>query len=104
MNAVDRIKVLNRIGDHFQMIIQWHGIKKPSCSESTTQYFNKAMALIELLEIEDCGSTGGYDKGQPPASTLFDRWDWLYRKYDNPEERMYGCNIVSYKDIKLFFE
>lgn len=38
--------------------------------------------MTELVEICDCGSTGGFGKGQSrEVCTLFARWDWLYRKY-----------------------
>lgn len=38
-------------------------------------------ALVELLEIFDCGSVGGFSKGQPEMRSVFDRARWLLKKY-----------------------
>lgn len=103
MEIIRRIQILDRIGDHFQGAMQWDKLKNPECIALSSKYFYKAEALIELLEIEDCGSIGGFDKGQPETNNLFDRWDWLYRKYNCPNHKRFGCRIVSYEDIKAFF-
>jgi hypothetical protein len=44
------------------------------------EYENQAIGLIELLEVHNCGSIGGFDKGQPSPYSLEERWDWLVRK------------------------
>ena len=103
MQTIRRINVLNQIGDYFQNVIQCAPLKTPGDSENVTKYLHKAEALIEFLEIRDCGSFGGFDKGQPYPRNLFSRWDWLYRKYDNPASKRFGCDIVSYENIKEFF-
>lgn len=97
--SIDRKKILDTIGEHLESIIQWSG--KTCFCENVTEYYHKALALIELLEAEDCGSTGGYDSGQPSAKNIFDRWDWLYRKYNNPEKYK---KYQSYEEIKEFFD
>lgn len=42
--------------------------------------YRQACALIELLEINDCGSSGGYDEGQTKRG-IKDRYKWLCRRY-----------------------
>lgn len=56
-----RIKILQEIFGHFQQMTQW----VTTSPNSYSQYFNKALALIELLEVEDCGSVGGFDTSNP---------------------------------------
>ena len=56
-----------------------------------------AECLIELLEVADCGSIGGFDKGQEYRSNLFERWDWLIKKYHRPSD------FKDYAEIKKFF-
>lgn len=43
------------------------------------EYQNRAKALIELLEVDDCGSVGGFDRrrGQPEERSLRKRLEWL---------------------------
>jgi len=96
-----RQTILDMIGDNFQSVIQWSG---HADFGRCAKYSDKAEGLIELLEIHDCGSTGGFDEDQPTASNLFDRWDWLYRKYgQDPKGKSFGCNIASYEQIKEFY-
>lgn len=47
--------------------------------QNAVGHYHRAEALIELLEVLDCGSVGGYDKGQTEAHrrTLRNRYDWL---------------------------
>lgn len=101
---IQRLTILNAIGDCFQQVIQWSEYKEPSWSENVTQYLYQAEVLIKILEIQDCGSVGGFDDSQPQPRNLFDRWDWLFRKYNDPKDKKFGCNIASYKNIKAFFE
>ena len=95
-------KILDRTGDHFQQILQWSESHNfDNCFENQKQ----AETLIELVEIEDCGSTGGFGKTQPEGQDLFQRWDWLYRKYiGDPSRKRFGCSSCSYMDIKKFYE
>lgn len=38
------------------------------------EYFNRALTLIELLEVDNCGSVGGFDKRQKhPKGSGYDR-------------------------------
>lgn len=49
---------------------------------NAAKYSAKAEACIELLEVADCGSTGGFDVGQDREKnwTLEMRYRWLKEK------------------------
>lgn len=67
--SVTRQAVLKLIDRHFQQVAQWARLGDfPRAAE----YQAKTEALVELLEIDDCGSSGGYDRkrNQPNPSTL----------------------------------
>jgi len=67
-----RVETLQAIFGHFQQMTQWV-IISPS---GYAKYYQKAEALIELLEIEDCGSVGGFDnKNKLVKETKFDLYD-----------------------------
>lgn len=80
--TVTRADILKRIESELDSADQWrdfnHGIEYPG---SFMSHFHGARALIELLEIDDCGSVGGFDllRGQPDRSTrtLRARFNWL---------------------------
>ena len=101
---IQRLTILNAIGDCFQQVIQWTRHIDPAWTENITKSLYQAEALVEILEIQDCGSVCGFDQRQPRPRNLFDRWDWLFRKYNDPEDKKFGCNIASYHAIKEFFE
>lgn len=48
--------------------------------ERACNYAKKAEILIEVLEVHNCGSVGGYDKGQPFSYDLLGRYEWLVKK------------------------
>ena len=54
-------------------------IEEVSCSA------HKAEALIEFIETEDCGSVGGFDKGQEPPRNLLTRFEWICNKFHKGE-------------------
>jgi len=63
----------------------------PDWTATRVKYLFKAEALIELLEVHDCGSTGGFDKeiGRPNGDgnlSFYDRFAWLVKKYDLQKE------------------
>jgi len=99
--SLSRQTILKHIGDSLHLVAQWS--ETPAWCEKVAKYYHHAEALIEVLETADCGSVGGFDNGQPRPRTLFDRLDWLYRKYDDPTGKRFGCNIRSYEGIRNFF-
>ena len=84
-HSISRETILDTIAGLLQDVMQWSA--NPEWASNVVEHYEKATALIELLEVDDCGSIGGHDKNQPRASNIFDRWDWLYRKYDNPDKK-----------------
>jgi hypothetical protein len=63
--APTREKLLERIENELNMVNQYlddlkHGLRMPR-GEGVSSYIAKAEALIELLEIHDCGPVRGFD-------------------------------------------
>ena len=88
-----RIKILNSIFSHFQQITQW----LPNNIDTASEYMLKAESLIEILEIEDCGSIGGFDKKSPVVHEsgffLYDRFIALVKKYNNKADINKCCQF-----------
>jgi hypothetical protein len=78
---------------------QWGNRQSADCAKNQFIALVKAEALVELLEVDECGSTGGHDAGQPTPRGVFDRWMWLAGRY--------GCRYGYYEpveeDVKAFF-
>jgi len=103
MNKINmnvRKMVLERIKDEFVQVRQW-----------TSGFFSgamvheaKAVALIELLEEDDCGSTGGYDPNNPKEEITgyheFDRFLTLLKKYDTV---LSDDDDVAMEELQKFF-
>lgn len=64
-------------------VLQWN--ESPFAEgflESATGYYHELRGLVELLEVYDCGSVGGFGKGQNHRlSSLQSRAHWLMKKY-----------------------
>lgn len=85
-----RAQILKSIRHHLDMVKQWtrhaleFGGSKPSAAvygfERCLEYSYKAEGLIELLEVNDCGSVGGYDNGHTGTKDLEKRYLWLLEK------------------------
>ena len=82
----DRKKILEQIDRYLKQVEQHH---KSQSFAYALKYHAKAEALIELLEGQDCGSYGGYDRDDPNCGkyygdsmqTLKSRFQWLKDKY-----------------------
>jgi len=77
---ITRKTILIQIGEHLTSMNQWALYEN---YDYASKYANKAESLIELLEVYDCGSVGGYDEGQHelmPHASLHQRYSWLYNK------------------------
>jgi hypothetical protein len=78
---ISRIVILTAIASHFQMASQFLA----GNGSDYYKYICKAEALIEILEIDDCGSVGGFDKMNPNKGIvkhlLFNRFLTLIAKY-----------------------
>lgn len=79
--------VLERIDDCLKQVDQWahryasvDGVVLDSHHRSAYEHQLRAETLIELLEVHNCGSVGGYDDGQQNSGqwrTLRQRYEWL---------------------------
>ncbi len=59
-------------------MLQWACLKKYQLAAKFEARFEK---VLELMEVLDCGSVGGFGKGQPSTSCLLNRLVWLKTKY-----------------------
>lgn len=88
-----RIKILNDIFSDLQQITQW----LPNNIDTASMYMFKAESLIERLETDDCGSTGGFDPMSPvirkSGFLLYDRFIALVKRYDNKNDIKKCCQF-----------
>jgi hypothetical protein len=100
-NSIDRITILNAIFENFVCAFQWGN----DSLETRIKEFHKAECLIELLEVDDCGSIGGYDRDNPVKNftrfTLFDRFLTVVNKYGslNKIKDYGGKNVQSLTEV-----
>lgn len=78
-------KLIKRARGHLDQVDQWRGCRDPANVDwvhRAAHYASKAESIIEFLEIQLCGSVGGFDKGQEPKDrdTLKLRLDWVERR------------------------
>ena len=81
-NSIPYDVTLKRIKEKLDLVEQW---LKHESHERVLKYHNHAEALIELLEVYNCGQIGGYDytdtinqQGDPKYfSSLKGRYEWL---------------------------
>lgn len=84
-----RYVILETIQQNLQQIEQW---ARPGMEHyaNAHKYQSHALALIELLEVNDCGSCGGFDKGwdelkkQGVQPSLYNRFAFLCNKHGWP--------------------
>lgn len=107
LKTENRIKILNVIFEDFQQITQW----LPNNIEFAIEYMYKAKGLIELLEVEDCGSVGGFDPKSPViressprlAFDLYDRYLAVVRRCDNEKDINKEC-YFDLNSLKMYFK
>lgn len=91
---IKRIAILQDTFRYFQQITQWI----PFHLDTASKYMQKAESLIELLEVQDCGSIGGFDKDNPVINTtgfsLYDRYLALVHKYNNEADIEPVCDFT----------
>lgn len=103
--TISRLLILRMIGDELGNIVNEikHKPQYLGAIENIARSYQKAEAMIEVLEVSDCGKIGGFDEDQPCPANIFYRWEWLYRKYNIPDDKRFTCDIVSYDEIETFF-
>jgi len=95
-----RLEILQEIFECFQQVTQWMPDVSSDAdySNGVTTYLHKAEALIEILEVCDCGSTGGYDMDIHPDHRgdmgLYERFLWLIEKYNKRTDIKSSCNFT----------
>jgi len=96
-----RTIMLQNIFSHFQQVTQW----MPNEMGFANDHIIKAEALIEYLEVEDCGSVGGYDSHSPvkieSGFKLYDRFLALVRKENTKIKK--EC-YFTIDDMKKYFK
>lgn len=80
--TIDRDTILKSIGDCLDRVKQWAKVNPRDpvgWYENAAAYSAKAEALINLLEIDDCGSSGGFDekRNQKESMTVEERYEFL---------------------------
>ena len=81
--------ILKQVKQAMRQVVQWQDVREIEWRQNSCQYMVRLGALVEVLEIADCGSVGGYGEGQfecnethdTDVGDLFDRANWLINKY-----------------------
>lgn len=92
------------IRHYLSMALQWSEIKEAVYIETVTSNLHKAEALIETIEVFDCGSIGGFGVNQPIDQTLFERWVWLYLKYVGDPRHKRRDDQYDFDELKKFYD
>lgn len=74
---IDNKLFFKKLAGGFSLIYQW---MDSGNLENALKYKTQTEALLELAEVEECGSIGGFDKGQPRSKSLGDRFEWIAKK------------------------
>lgn len=98
-----RLQILQQIFEDLQQITQW----LPSNIDLGNESMIKAKALIEMLEIDDCGSVGGFDKNnrlkRDSGFDLYDRFTTVLRKHHKETDIEKCCNFTV-ESLKGYFQ
>lgn len=102
---IKRDVILKRIFECLSSVIQWSEI--PEWFDSASKYLVRAENLIEILEVDDCGSVGGFDlKNQPRKvsnSNIINRAICVADKYKSPV-RSFFSDDGSFDDFVKFYK
>lgn len=97
-----RLEILQQIFSSFQCAAQWI----TSHPDNYARYMIKAETLIEILEVADCGSIGGYDKSNLfktiSGCKLYDRFLTVLRKEHNEEALKPECGFTVDKLTQFY--
>jgi len=84
-----------------------HGLQFLHTPATFEADLHKADAIIEILEVEDCGSIGGYDRQNPniliTGHKIYDRFLTVLRKYDNEKDIKPACSFTP-ADISIAYK
>lgn len=97
-----RVIILQSIFEDFQQVSQW----LPHQLYKAVKYTAQAEGLIELMEIEDCGSVGGFDLDNKikhiSGYGLYDRFLALLEKYNDVAHIKQCCGFTPFSLGKYF--
>ncbi len=89
-----RIDLLQQTFNHFQYAAQWIATDPSNYSGS----LKKAESLVEFLEIQDCGSVGGFDKlnkvEKVTEHSLYNRFLTVIRKENTYDDLKDECGFT----------
>lgn len=79
---INRTNLIKRVEDNLKLVKQWENIEYTNTGylENVLKYAHRAEALIEAVEVFDCGSVGGFDGGHRGTPSLEERLQWLKEK------------------------
>ncbi|MBP4081389.1 hypothetical protein [Aeromonas sp. MrichA-1] len=101
-NSILRIALLQKAFNCLHYGLQF--LHAPGTFEAE---LHKADSIIEILEVEDCGSTGGYDRQNPNVKItghkIYDRFLTVLRKYDNEKDIQPVCSFTP-ADISIAYK
>lgn len=84
--VIDVKTILIDIGNRLSYAAGWRDDMMYRGASQAYDHIHEAEGLLELVEVQDCGSVGGFSEGQTDEeqSTIFRRWLFLVNKY-SPE-------------------
>jgi len=94
--------IIETIAHHFAMIRQWRDMSTSSL-ESATGYYYKAVALIEVLEVDDCGSVGGFGN-EHAINKLKGKYDSLFARFLYYAIQYQGLKIENFDALKDYYK
>lgn len=97
-----RLMILQSIFEHFQQMTQW--LDSP---DNYAEYSHKAEALIQVLEVADCGSVGGFDPDMPKKKVeylgKYGRFLWLCDKHKQRAMIKKSCGFTP-ETLRKYFQ
>jgi hypothetical protein len=84
VKSVSRKHILELVANALKGVEYWRTFGTVYGLERAVCYANQADVLMNVLESLDCGSHGGFDRGQPRPrhgiKGFYDRYNWLKGK------------------------
>ena len=94
LNNEVRLAMLNQIFMELLMAKQWFD---SDAVHYYSEHMRKAESLIEFIEVNDCGSIGGFDRDNEHLiitdNPIFDRFLTVLRKYNHENEITSSCEF-----------
>jgi len=98
ITLMTRLEMLVEIGEAFLQCCQWSEMHD---YKGALKYYCLAEKLIDIIEVKDCGSIGGFDEGQPDGLDLFGRYEWIFNKFHKAKDAI--IDHMTFKELKKRF-